>query len=152
MIAEKEVALLKEQELSNRLRAKDYGPAIALALELRRPHRLWGVLRDVMTDGLGERESSGEDVVAVPFVAYTFLLCGSFYAAKVHIAQSSFDVEIQGYNLKLFTLEPSPPLPWLNSIQHVPHVCYHIETRVKDFIDMDRRQSLHELITCSAQR
>ena len=53
-IAEKETALLKEQELSNRLRDKDYGPAIALALELKRPHRLWSVLRDAMTHGMGE--------------------------------------------------------------------------------------------------
>lgn len=54
MIAEKEAVLLKEQELYNRLREKDYGPAIALALELKRPHRLWSVLRDAMTDGMGE--------------------------------------------------------------------------------------------------
>lgn len=46
--------LLKEQELYNRLRAKEYGPAIALALELKRPQKLWGVLRDAMTEGMGE--------------------------------------------------------------------------------------------------
>lgn len=54
VIAEKEAALLKEQELYNRLRNKDYGPAIALALELKRPQKLWGVLRDAMTEGMGE--------------------------------------------------------------------------------------------------
>lgn len=54
VIAEKETALLKEQELYNRLRAKDYGPAIGLALELKRPQRLWSVLRDAMTEGMGE--------------------------------------------------------------------------------------------------
>lgn len=54
MIAEQEAALLKEQELYNRLRNKDYGPAIALALELKRPQKLWGVLRDAMTEGMGE--------------------------------------------------------------------------------------------------
>lgn len=54
VIAERERALLKEQELYNRLRNKDYGPAIALALELKRPQKLWGVLRDAMTEGIGE--------------------------------------------------------------------------------------------------
>ena len=53
-MAERENALLKEQELYNRLRNKDYGPAIALALELKRPQKLWGVLRDAMTEGMGE--------------------------------------------------------------------------------------------------
>lgn len=61
MIAEKEAVLLKEQELYNRLRDKDYGPAIALALELKRPHRLWSVLRDTMTDGMGEGASEVGD-------------------------------------------------------------------------------------------
>lgn len=56
VIAEREDALLKEQELYNRLRNKDYGPAIALALELKRPQKLWGVLRDAMTEGMGEGE------------------------------------------------------------------------------------------------
>ncbi|CAM9411585.1 unnamed protein product [Ectocarpus fasciculatus] len=54
VIAERENALLKEQELYNRLRNKEYGPAIALALELKRPQKLWGVLRDTMTEGMGE--------------------------------------------------------------------------------------------------
>lgn len=54
VIADRETALLKEQELYNRLRNKDYGPAIALALELKRPQKLWGVLRDAMTEGMGE--------------------------------------------------------------------------------------------------
>ncbi|CAN0520791.1 unnamed protein product, partial [Ectocarpus sp. 12 AP-2014] len=54
VIAERENALLKEQELYNRLRNKEYGPAIVLALELRRPQKLWGVLRDAMTEGMGE--------------------------------------------------------------------------------------------------
>ncbi|CAB1108406.1 unnamed protein product [Ectocarpus sp. CCAP 1310/34] len=54
VIAERENALLKEQELYNRLRNKEYGPAIALALELKRPQKLWGVLRDAMTEGMGE--------------------------------------------------------------------------------------------------
>lgn len=54
MIAERESTLLKEQELYNRLRNKEYGPAIALALELKRPQKLWGVLRDAMTEGMGE--------------------------------------------------------------------------------------------------
>lgn len=59
VIAEKEAALLKEQELYNRLRNKDYGPAIALALELKRPQKLWGVLRDAMTEGMGEGVPGG---------------------------------------------------------------------------------------------
>lgn len=61
MIAERENALLKEQELYNRLRNKDYGPAIALALELKRPQKLWGVLRDVMTEGMGEGAPGADD-------------------------------------------------------------------------------------------
>lgn len=61
MIAERENALLKEQELYNRLRNKDYGPAIALALELKRPQKLWGVLRDAMTEGMGEGATGADD-------------------------------------------------------------------------------------------
>eukprot|EP00752_Nemacystus_decipiens_P007443 g6652.t2 len=61
VIAERENALLKEQELYNRLRNKDYGPAIALALELKRPQKLWGVLRDAMTEGMGEGAPGAED-------------------------------------------------------------------------------------------
>ena len=53
-IAEKETALPKEQEMSNRLRDKDYGPAIALALELKRPYRLWSVFRDAMIHRMRE--------------------------------------------------------------------------------------------------
>lgn len=61
MIAERESALLKEQELYNCLRNKDYGPAIKLALELKRPQRLWGVLRDAMTEGMGENVPGSTD-------------------------------------------------------------------------------------------
>ncbi|CAM9603348.1 unnamed protein product, partial [Hapterophycus canaliculatus] len=62
LIADREITLLKEQELYNRLRNKDYGPAIALALELKRPQKLWSVLRDAMTEGMGEGGSSvGDD-------------------------------------------------------------------------------------------
>lgn len=61
VIAERESALLKEQELYNRLRNKDYGPAIKLALELKRPQRLWGVLRDAMTEGMGENVPGSTD-------------------------------------------------------------------------------------------
>ncbi len=61
LVAERENALLKEQELYNRLRNKDYGPAIALALELKRPQKLWGVLRDAMTEGMGESASGAVD-------------------------------------------------------------------------------------------
>lgn len=61
VIAERENALLKEQELYNRLRNKEYGPAIALALDLKRPQKLWGVLRDAMTEGMGEGASAGGD-------------------------------------------------------------------------------------------
>ncbi|CAM9151466.1 unnamed protein product [Ectocarpus sp. 4 AP-2014] len=59
VIAERENALLKEQELYNRLRNKEFGPAIALALELKRPQKLWGVLRDAMTEGMGEGGEGG---------------------------------------------------------------------------------------------
>ena len=61
VIAERESALLKEQELYNCLRNKDYGPAIKLALELKRPQRLWGVLRDAMTEGMGENVPGSTD-------------------------------------------------------------------------------------------
>lgn len=61
MIAERESALLKEQELYNCLRNKDFGPAIKLALELKRPQRLWGVLRDAMTEGIGESVPGATD-------------------------------------------------------------------------------------------
>lgn len=53
--------MLKEQELYNKLRAKDYGPAIGLALELKRPQRLWSVLRDAMTEGMGEKTPGDGD-------------------------------------------------------------------------------------------
>lgn len=49
-IAEREQALLNEQELQNRVRNKDFGAAITLALELKRPQQLWAVLRDTMTE------------------------------------------------------------------------------------------------------
>lgn len=62
LIADRETALLKEQELYNRLRNKEYGPAIALALELKRPQKLWSVLRDAMTEGMGEGvPAAGDD-------------------------------------------------------------------------------------------
>lgn len=64
-IAEREATLLKEQDLQNCLRGRDYGSAIALALELKRPLRLWSVFRDAMTEGLGDHPSgpgtSGDD-------------------------------------------------------------------------------------------
>lgn len=55
---------MKEQELQNRLREKDYGPAIALAFELKRPQRLWTVFWDTMTTGLGEG-NGGNDGTSV---------------------------------------------------------------------------------------
>lgn len=61
IIAEKEAGLLKEQQLYNCLRNKDFGPAIALALELKRSQRLWSVLRDAMTDGMGESAAGAAD-------------------------------------------------------------------------------------------
>lgn len=76
VIAERESALLKEQELYNRLRNKDYGPAIALALELKRPQKLWGVLRDAMTEGMGEGVAGADDEgKSVALKKAFYLLC-----------------------------------------------------------------------------
>ncbi|CAN0422185.1 unnamed protein product, partial [Discosporangium mesarthrocarpum] len=59
-IAEREATLLKEQDLQNKVRDKDYGAAISLALELRRPQRLWGILKATISEGSG---AGGEDSV-----------------------------------------------------------------------------------------
>eukprot|EP00475_Leptophrys_vorax_P038463 TRINITY_DN6792_c0_g1_i1.p1 TRINITY_DN6792_c0_g1~~TRINITY_DN6792_c0_g1_i1.p1 ORF type:complete len:886 (+),score=244.24 TRINITY_DN6792_c0_g1_i1:285-2660(+) len=54
---ERQQFLTKDQELQNRIRQKDYLSAVKLAIELKHPRRLYGILEELIVNGSGTLDS-----------------------------------------------------------------------------------------------